>query len=118
MISIDLAWPDKNLNPNARPHWAEKARLVKKARAAAGWAAKAAGADKIKADKLDLTISFLPPDARSRDTDNLIASLKASLDGLADVTGIDDSRFNLTIRRGDVVRNGLVRIEIQPGRDA
>ena len=77
-------------------------------------AAKAAGAGKLVAVALDVTATFLPPDARRRDTDGMFSSIKAYLDGLADASGIDDSNFNLSIRRGDIVRNGLVRLEIEP----
>lgn len=113
-LTINLPWPHRGLHPNARLHWAVKARHTKKARADAAWLAKAAGASNLKAGTLDVTATFLPPDARRRDTDGMFSSIKAYLDGLADATGIDDSHFNLSIRRGDIVRNGLVRLEIEP----
>lgn len=34
-----------------------------------------------------------PPDHRERDRDNLLASMKAGLDGVASALQIDDSRF-------------------------
>lgn len=117
-LTIDLPWPHRALHPNARIHWAVKAKHTKKARADAAWLAKAAGAGKLVAGALDVTATFLPPDARRRDTDGMFSSIKAYLDGLADASGIDDSQFNLSIRRGDIVRNGLVRLEISPARAA
>lgn len=113
-LTIDLPWPHRGLHPNARLHWAAKAKHTKQARADAAWLARAAGAGKLVAVALDVTATFLPPDARRRDTDGMFSSIKAYLDGLADATGIDDSNFNLSIRRGDIVRNGLVRLEIEP----
>lgn len=113
---IDLAWPHKNLNPNQRVHWAEKSRLAKSARIASHWAAKAAGADKLQAEALNVTVTFLPPDSRRRDTDNMVASIKHHLDGIADAAGVNDSKFNLTIRRGEAVMNGCVRVELEPAR--
>lgn len=113
-LSIDLPWPHRGLHPNARLHWAAKAKLTKKARTDAAWLAKAAGAGTLAVGALDVTATFLPPDARRRDTDGMFSSIKAYLDGLADATGIDDSHFNLSIRRGEIVRNGLVRLEIEP----
>ena len=35
--AITLPWPHKGLSPNARLHWAAKAKLVKAAREQAGW---------------------------------------------------------------------------------
>lgn len=39
--------------------------------------------------------TFFPPDRRARDEDNLIASLKSSLDGIAQALRIDDRCFHL-----------------------
>ena len=39
--------------------------------------------------------TFFPPDRRARDEDNLIASLKSSLDGIAQALRIDDKCFHL-----------------------
>lgn len=118
MITFTLPWPAKELSPNARLHWSKKSKAVKAARSTAWATALASGAAKLRADRLDVALTFLPPDARRRDTDNLIASSKALLDGLADATGVDDSKFNLSISRGDIVRNGAVRVEMQPARAA
>jgi Holliday junction resolvase RusA-like endonuclease len=40
-----------------------------------------------------LTITFVQPDRRARDRDNLLAALKPSLDGLADALGVNDAQF-------------------------
>lgn len=113
-FTFDLPWPARGLHPNARLHWGAKSKLTKQARNDAAWAATAAGAKNLKADKLDVLVTFHEPDKRRRDTDGMLSSIKASLDGLADATGIDDHKFNLSIRRGDIVRGGLVRIEATP----
>lgn len=111
-VTIDLPWPDRGLHPNARLHWARKAKLTKKARLDAAWMAQTSGASRLKAEQLDVVVTFYAPDARRRDTDGMLSSCKAYLDGLSDVTGVDDSDFNLAIHRGDITPGGRVRIEL------
>ena len=113
-VCIELPWPHRALHPNARIHWGAKSKHTKKARHDAAILARAAGAHSLTADRLNVSVTIMPPDARRRDVDGVLSSLKASLDGIADATGIDDSNFNLSIRRGDIVPNGLVRLEIDP----
>jgi crossover junction endodeoxyribonuclease RusA len=113
MIAIDFPWPSRDLHPNARVHWAKKAKATKAARADAGWAAKAAGVGKIDAKTLIVTATFAPPDRRLRDHDGMLSNIKAYLDGIADVTGVDDSQWEIAIRRAAPRRGGNVRIEIE-----
>src|SRR3546814_1232582 len=40
-----------------------------------------------------VVLTFYPPDRRQRDRDNLLSNCKASLDGIADSLGVNDSRF-------------------------
>lgn len=112
IILVDLPWPDRRLSPNARIHHMQRAKLVKKAREMAGWIAVAAGAEPLAAPSLLVTAIFTPPDRRPRDTDGMLSSIKAYLDGIADIVGVDDSRWELSIRREPPARPGNVRIEI------
>lgn len=110
---ILLPWPPKELSPNSRTHWADKARAAKSAREAAGWATKAAGV-KVDGDgKIDLHITFNPPSRRRYDLDNCLSSNKAHLDGIADGLGVNDQRFNLHLEMGDVVKGGQVLVRVQ-----
>lgn len=113
-MSITLPWPDKRLSPNARQHRMAVAGLRKVARQEAMWACKAAKMyfPHLRDVGLHLRITFHPPDRRRRDLDNMLASIKSQLDGIADVIGVDDSMWGLTILRGDVVKGGLVLIEV------
>lgn len=111
MLSIDLPWPSKLLSPNARPHWAAKARAAKKARQEASLLAGSIG--RLTAKRLKVVMVFSPPDRRRRDADNLIGSTKAARDGIADAIGVDDSHWDISIRRTDPVRGGNVRVEIE-----
>lgn len=97
---VTLPWPDKRLSPNfrCRSHW-PITRAKRRARELAHQVtvttlplsdrrAVAAGDGPIY-----LEIIFYPPIKRNRDEDNLIASMKAALDGIADALGVDDQRF-------------------------
>lgn len=112
MGSITLPWPAKALHPNARVHWATKARAAKAARAYAGWATKAS---KVRVDgegAITLKITFYPPDNRRRDLDGMFSSLKNGVDGIADSLGVNDFRFRYTLEIGEVVKGGYVLIEV------
>jgi crossover junction endodeoxyribonuclease RusA len=113
MTSIMLPWPPKELSPNARQHWASLARAKRAYRAACAWQAKAQGVGSLPADARPLVaLTFVPPDRRARDRDNMLASMKSGLDGLADVLGCDDSRWRLQIDVAQEV-GGFVRVEVQ-----
>jgi crossover junction endodeoxyribonuclease RusA len=111
MLMIKLAWPDKVLSPNARAHWAVKSRAVKAARSQAYWLAHM-GMVELPDGPIAVRVTFHPPDKRHRDDDNMLASVKAYLDGISDAYGVNDSRFVLTIARGDPVRGGCVIVSI------
>ena len=89
MREIVLPWPDRLLSPNARPHWAVKARASKKAREIGFYAVKEAAAVVNWDGIVHAAITFYPPDRRGRDDDNLIANFKAYRDGIADALNID-----------------------------
>lgn len=112
-LTLDLPWPSRDLHPNARVHWAKRAKAAKKARADAAWTARAAGIGKIEADALSVTAVFSPPDSRARDVDGMLSNIKAYLDGLADVIGVDDSRWQIAIRREAPRPLGSVRIVLE-----
>lgn len=112
-VTVELPWPPRELHPNARIHWAAKSRITKKARNSAAWLAKGAGAGNLCVERLNVSILFMAPDKRRRDTDGMISSVKAYLDGIADATGVDDSNFNLTIKRAEPIKGGLVRVQIE-----
>lgn len=96
-FEVELPWPAKELSPNARQHWAAAARAKKAYRARCRALGLAAGLGLVpaSAERLAVHLDFFPPDKRARDWDNMIASMKAGLDGLADAMGVDDSRWRL-----------------------
>jgi crossover junction endodeoxyribonuclease RusA len=87
------------------------AKAKKSYKEACMWQSKANGLKPMTVDALHLTITFVPPDRRHRDLDNMLSSIKAGLDALRDVLGVDDSRWSLTICKADSV-GGFVRVEV------
>ena len=111
---IKLPWPPAILSPNARGHWAAKAKAAKKYRGDACYLAQAMGCRALDASGLSVAIYFHPPDNRRRDTDNMLSSVKSGLDGIADATGVDDSRWSYGMSRGDPVKGGAVLVHVKP----
>ena len=114
---IVLPWPDKGLSPNARLHWAQKSKLTKAARKRAMLetvVARYKPADFAGSGEVHVWITFFPPDRRRRDHDNMQASLKASLDGIASALQIDDNRFRLHPTVSDQI-GGRVEVVLTKG---
>lgn len=111
MLKLTLPWPPAELSPNARGHWSRLAKAKKAYRAACAWTAKEQGAKAIEAERLHLSLVFVPPNRRAHDLDNLLARMKSGLDGLADVLGVDDKHWSLSIARADEI-GGMVRVEV------
>lgn len=124
-FEVVLPWPSRNLSPNARGHWAKKARAAEMYR----YTCKLRTQEVINRERWDVQalrdlvaaggdvhvfIDFYPPNRRARDDDNLIAAFKSGRDGLADALGIDDRHFRTHpfLRRDDVRPGGEVRVVI------
>ena len=110
--SVCLPWPPKELSPNARTHWATKARIAKRYRATCHILAKQA---RLQAGEgpIHLVVTFAPPDRRHRDDDNCTGAFKAGRDGVADAMGVDDSRFRVTASIStEPVKGGCVVLTI------
>lgn len=108
---IILPWPPSELSPNKRQHWAKLAKAKKLYRAACATQARLQGLDRMAVNAVHLKLTFTPPTRRRFDLDNLLARMKSGLDGLADVIGVDDSRWTLEISKSDQV-GGYVQVEI------
>jgi len=116
-VIVELPFPDRRLNPNSSKgkHWASTVALRKAARANAALLTTAAGAGGLFSleQELALVITFIQPDRRARDRDNLLAACKPMLDGVADALGVNDSQFEpMTIRREYGRKPGAVVVEI------
>ena len=118
MIAIRLPWPPKELSPNARVHWAKKSGKAKRYRQDALMLARPAVSRcpaALCADTYRLSLTFHPPDRRRRDLDNMLASIKAGIDGIADALGVDDQHFSLRLERGEPTKGGEVVAVITEG---
>lgn len=111
-LTLTMPWPPSNLSPNARQHHMALYRAKKAYRNACAWQAKLQGAKTIEADRLEVRITFYPPDRRRHDKDNLIARFKAGQDGLADVLGVDDGRWQVEHHLATEI-GGMVKIEVR-----
>jgi crossover junction endodeoxyribonuclease RusA len=113
MIEIILPWPPKSLNPNARVHWTKKRKAVSAYRTEGALATLAGTMEpNLKGSKaVLLDIEFVAPDRRPRDLDNMLASIKSGLDGVADVLQVNDYCFEFKIRRSLNI-GGMVKITI------
>jgi crossover junction endodeoxyribonuclease RusA len=115
---IELGWPAKALSPNhrSRSHW-PRTNALKAAKKEGYLATLAAmqggGAPKWSSPQLAFVITAYPPDKRTRDDDNVKASLKGHRDGIAQALGIDDSRFVERFQWGEPVKGGRVVIEVR-----
>ena len=114
-----LPWPDKRLSPNSRVHWADKVRPKAYARfdakiatiATAGFLATKEGFDQSDGP-IPFNVTFYPPDKRHRDDDNMIGSIKAHRDGIADALGVNDRRFKASYTVAEPCKPGRVEIEL------
>lgn len=102
-ITVWLPLPDRALSPNARGHWAKKARAVKKAREvgyiATSYTMSDANGGRLRYRKngfkweaAETEAVFYVKDSRRRDADNAAASLKPYWDGMVDAGLLSDDR--------------------------
>ena len=83
-MTITLPIPPKELSPNVRVHWAVKSRHVRAARVLACYTVMQQDNTRPLHERAVYHVKCFFRDARERDSDNLMASLKAYLDGVAD----------------------------------
>lgn len=92
MTTLQLPWPSRPLWQNARTHWSARARATRKHRHWAKMAALAAGPVP-PLPNARLSFAFHPPLQSRPDLQNMPATMKAYIDGLADAMGCDDRGF-------------------------
>ena len=102
-IKIKLPIPSSHLSPNARVHWAVKAKKTKAHKTLAlVEIAKIMRLDGFKAESYQLHFVF--PDNRRRDFDNFTGRCKAYLDGISEAINQDDSEWNMAAPSKEVVK--------------
>jgi crossover junction endodeoxyribonuclease RusA len=113
---IELPFPPSVLNPNNKngKHWATTNAAKAKYRNDCWVLAMQSSRGYVPPDgPIALRLTFVqPPNRRRADVDNLLASCKAGIDGLAAALKVDDSRFEpMTICRA-FGRPGKVVVEV------
>lgn len=118
VFTVTLPWPDPSLSPNRKNgnHWGSvnkaKGKRLVDARALTLQAMAKTGYIP-PSGLVPLVLTFVAPDKRRRDLDNLLASMKADMDGLSQALGIDDQMFEpITLRRERGKKQGCVRVEV------
>ena len=112
---ITLPWAKTSeLSANSRLHWSRKAKLIAAQKAVARGLALEAGWHKFRIDgPIAVRLTFCPPSRGVvQDLDNALTAQKGALDALADVLGVDDRRFAISIERGERCRDGAVIVEM------
>jgi crossover junction endodeoxyribonuclease RusA len=94
---LRLNWPPAVLSPNNRSHRMVKAKVTKSYRITCQWDAIVQGLKPMpEVATLPIEFVFHPPRAPGMmNVDNIVSSLKAALDGFADILKIDDSKFRI-----------------------
>lgn len=90
--AVTLDWPSQKSSMNSRAHWSGKAASQKAQRHASAMLCRHLPKCTHKGN-IEVRVVFTPPDNRRRDADNLLSSIKLSLDAIAEQIGVDDSRF-------------------------
>jgi len=113
MNTVKLPWPPKELSPNSSLHWSKKSKKKKEYRTACWALTLEAKLQAPEGDgKIEIDITFCPPDKRHRDADNMVAAIKSGLDGVADALKVNDKRFLPNFKFTDTVL-GMVILEIK-----
>lgn len=113
-MNLTLPWPPSCLWPNAkrRSHWSKYAGPTKAYQKTCWALALAAGAARRNDPAPHLSLTFNPPDRRSRDLDGMLGAFKTGLDGIANALRVDDSAFSLSLRKGEIVKGGAVCVVV------
>jgi crossover junction endodeoxyribonuclease RusA len=116
MVAVTLPFPPAELNPNRKNgrHWTATHAIKGKYLADCRYLTlQAMGAWVPPKGTLALEITFVQPDKRRRDRDNLLAAMKSGLDGISQALGVDDQYFEpVVIRREFGAKPGAVKVVI------
>lgn len=82
-ITIKIPVPPKELRPNSRAHYMQKARMTKVYRETVAIIAMTGPRPKLKEAEIKFTLR-LGNGCKQQDPDNVLGSLKAAVDGLVD----------------------------------
>lgn len=116
-MKIELDFPPACLFPNRAKgtHWTVTHKAKAGYRDNSAWLTKGQMRGWVAPEgEIRLTITFVMPDKRLRDTDNCLAAAKAGLDGMADALGVNDRQFQpVTIYRQHGEKPGKMIVELE-----
>ena len=129
-LPLAVPYPPPILNPNARPHWAHKAKVKARYRLLCSmtveqqlrWLGPDPDRDALLlSPRLLIEVCAFRVTGQPIDKDNLIAALKSGLDGVAQALELNDARFDFgAVEFGRVARRDEQRVLLlfspSPGR--
>lgn len=92
LIEVSLPWPPTALSPNFKAHWSKRYGATKRYRQAC-WAITMAHSRVHLFGQLHMDLTFVRPNKRLFDLDNLVARMKSGIDGMADALSINDAQI-------------------------
>ena len=111
VTTLIFPFPPSDLSPNARVHWAVRAKAAKKYKTWCLLAFFRCDDQTVWEGKKAFKIEFQPPSARRGDLDNMLSAIKPGIDALSLVTNVNDFEFQFTISKAPPVKGGAVRVE-------
>lgn len=109
---FEFPWPPRELSPNCNVSW--KAKMKPRREYKELWRSQSFMLGVRPAGYVKLNITFFPPNNISRDLDNLLASIKLGLDGLAQGLNINDKLFRpITLDIGEPVKGGNILVVLE-----
>ena len=116
VLTVTVSTPARTLSPNSRVHWAVKHKATKRARVES-WAATQVAMYEANVkggwQTCDIAVHFYARDNRRRDRDNILASLKATFDGLVDAGLLKDDAGITHLPMVMLVDTRNPRVELQ-----
>jgi crossover junction endodeoxyribonuclease RusA len=120
MLSVELPFPPADLFPNRKNgrHWSSTSEIKSNASMCA-YTLTYQAVSRYKGEwypltgDIPMTLTFIAPDKRHRDLDNMLAACKAYLDGVATALTVNDKQFGpILLKRGEARKGGAVLVEI------
>jgi crossover junction endodeoxyribonuclease RusA len=115
-VSVTLPYPPTALRPNAgnQGNWYKRSSAKKSYKEECYLLALATKDRPEQVGFYHTKITFCPPDNRSRDLDNALASFKAGIDGTMEAWGMNDKFLRpITLDFGPVTKGGSVIFSIE-----
>jgi crossover junction endodeoxyribonuclease RusA len=99
--NIELPFPPLNLNEQRRQHWATKRKEIANVREVTGWLVRKARIP--QHGRVEVWVTYFPPDRRRRDADNIVATLKPVCDALVDLRVVPDDTPEFMVKHMPIV---------------